>query len=184
MAKYTITHSCGHQAIVRLFGPGRQRDYAISREEQRECEECYRTRIDAERQQATAKATAKAAGLGLAELSGSPKQIAWAVRERDALLLKAAGELAAIRTEYAALPADKAAASAGRMERMERAYRLLECQAKASYWIDRRGWDGQRLILEMERIIAAKDEQARLSPDGQQRQVLDTLKTRIDEQRC
>lgn len=46
MAKYTINHECGHTAVARLFGPGKERERKIEWLSGRECEDCYRARVE------------------------------------------------------------------------------------------------------------------------------------------
>lgn len=77
MAKYTITHVCGHQIEVQLFGKHEERERRIAYLESIECDDCRRAK-------ANAAALAAKEARGLLDLSGTPKQIAWAntIRER------------------------------------------------------------------------------------------------------
>lgn len=76
--KYIITHKCGHEEMVELFGKGTDRERRIARMESEECPQCR-----AERDRA----------MGLAELEGSPKQIAWASDIRRDMLDRVAAEV-------------------------------------------------------------------------------------------
>ena len=76
MAHYTINHTCGHSVEIQLFGKMEDRYRRIEWLETQECEECKRAKANA------AAAAAKDAR-GLADLTGSEKQIAWANTIRE-----------------------------------------------------------------------------------------------------
>ena len=65
MSKYTITHACGHEETVQLYGPYKDRERKAAWMADQECPEC---RVAAKVAAARAK--------GLTE--GTDKQIAWA----------------------------------------------------------------------------------------------------------
>lgn len=71
MAKYNITHSCGHEHEYNLFGKHTERDRKIAWLEKQECPECRRKAEDEAAKEATA-------GMELPELQGSEKQVKWA----------------------------------------------------------------------------------------------------------
>ncbi|CAM3743144.1 hypothetical protein COLU111180_06170 [Cohnella lubricantis] len=79
MAKYTVTHTCGHTVTVDLVGKGKDREWKLKQMEQGVCTDCYRA-------QQQAKAEAKAAEQGLPALEGSEKQIAWATTIRSKMI--------------------------------------------------------------------------------------------------
>ena len=70
MAKYTVTHTCGHTQEVNLFGKHTERDRRIAWLETQLCPECKRKQE---------LENAKAQASGLPELTGSEKQIEWAM---------------------------------------------------------------------------------------------------------
>lgn len=76
MAKYTITHTCGCQETVQLFGKECERQRKIDFLETLPCVDCQRK---AEREAAEKSATA----LALPGLVGSDKQVAWALTIRN-----------------------------------------------------------------------------------------------------
>ncbi len=78
MGKYVITHVCGHTEEVNLFGKHADRERKIKYLESIDCRACW----DAEQ-------AAKAREAGLPELTGSPKQIAWANGIRNRILAEA-----------------------------------------------------------------------------------------------
>lgn len=75
MAKYTVTHTCGHEQKHQLFGPHRERDRKIQWFSTTLCTECWK-----QSQQEAAKEVASE--LKLPQLQGTEKQIAWAERIR------------------------------------------------------------------------------------------------------
>ncbi|MFA5922345.1 MAG: hypothetical protein WC856_13800 [Methylococcaceae bacterium] len=78
MAKYQITHSCGHTETVALFGKSKDRDWQIEKLEGKICPECWHEQqIEADK-----KAAEQNAVSGLPELTGSEKQILWAEKIR------------------------------------------------------------------------------------------------------
>jgi|GEM_PF-981998 len=79
MAKYDVSYSCGHEGTVTLFGPTAERDRKIEwMASQGRCPECYKAHISEQREQSSKEAAEKAKILGLPQLTGSEKQIAWA----------------------------------------------------------------------------------------------------------
>ena len=76
MAKYIINHTCGHQVTVQLYGSYKDRERRIAYLETCECDECRKAK-------ANAAAAAAKAERGLADLTGSEKQIAWANTIRE-----------------------------------------------------------------------------------------------------
>ena len=87
MAKYNITFSCGHTATISLFGKESDRQRKIAwYEENGICPECYKKKIAAERQAAADEAEVAAKEMGLPELEGSEKQVAWANTIRGSIV--------------------------------------------------------------------------------------------------
>ena len=77
MAKYDVTFSCGHTAVVELFGKEKDRDTKIKwYGEYALCPDCYKAAREAELKD-------RAKENNLPELEGSEKQIKWANRLRD-----------------------------------------------------------------------------------------------------
>lgn len=76
MAKYDVNYSCGHSGVVDLVGKVSEREHKIEWMEQSGlCPDCYK-------KQQEAKAVATSNKLGLPDLEGSEKQIAWANKIR------------------------------------------------------------------------------------------------------
>lgn len=76
MAKYDVTHSCGHTQTHHISGPLRDREGRVERLSDQLCTECWQAAQQAERERKSAEAAA--ANSHLPELRGSDKQIAWA----------------------------------------------------------------------------------------------------------
>lgn len=122
MAKYTVTHTCGHTVAVQLYGPNKDRERKLAAMRDTICDACYKAQKDAEHAAANAAAAAANAAEGLPALVGSEKQIAWAESLR-------ADRLAAIKHDPKVLPATKAM--------------LLEMLAEvdeAVWWIETRSY--------------------------------------------
>lgn len=86
MAKYTVSHLCGHDHTHQLTGPQRTREYRLERLAGEDCPDCQSTAWEANRQAKQAADAAVAAKAGLPSLEGSEKQIAWANTIRADLL--------------------------------------------------------------------------------------------------
>lgn len=76
MAKYIVTHACGHQVEYRLNGAYSIRERRIAYLETCNCYECKKA-------QANALAVESKEKRGLPDLTGSEKQIAWANTIRE-----------------------------------------------------------------------------------------------------
>ncbi len=80
MAKYAVTHTCGHHTDITLYGKGTERERAMRRLAAQPCTDCIRA-------EETRRAHAQAEAQHLPPLIGSEKQIAWAERIRYQTLL-------------------------------------------------------------------------------------------------
>ncbi len=78
MAKYSITHACGHTCTHQLFGPGKDRDRKEQWLSERLCTDCWREAQERERQTAATAAATANFSEGYVALAGSESQIAWA----------------------------------------------------------------------------------------------------------
>lgn len=74
--KYEVTYSCGHTGWIDIGGKGAEREKRINYLEHHGlCPDCYKAAQEA-------KNAAKKEKFGLCELSGTPKQVAWAEKIR------------------------------------------------------------------------------------------------------
>lgn len=136
MAKWTIKHACGHDAVHHLSGSLKDRERKEAWMAEQVCPECRR----AEQAQANEAAQAANAEAGLPALEGTPKQIAWAETIRAGIVqqveqvrskLAEAGGLDKLRADG---PAEKIAA----LERQLACIEVLLGKTSASWWIDHR----------------------------------------------
>lgn len=88
MAWFYGTYACGHEGRVQIYGPTKDRQWKADREFSKLCPECWAKKLAEDRERQNAEATAKAAEMGLPELTGTPKQVAWANTLRQRLIDK------------------------------------------------------------------------------------------------
>ena len=133
MAKYSVTHTCDHNVEHQLYGKydGRQRE--IERLQAQACTECYRQSQQQQAQQQTAE-------LGLPDLHGSDKQIAWAMTIRASKQQ----DLADTRK----LVEDNAAKDPARAEQVLAILTSIVQQTSAAWWIDHRYDTAQAMARE------------------------------------
>ena len=124
MAKYNITHVCGHVSVENIGGPEKDRLPQVKRIQNRPCAECAR----AETTKRAAEASHEA---GLPALSGSEKQISWA----EAIRVKMLSDADAF---IAKLPQDD--------PRTKKVHAAIRAQAEAKFWIDNRDADIRAVI--------------------------------------
>lgn len=129
MARYTITHTCGHTSQAQIYGTNShgERDRKQEWLGRGLCADC----LSAERAEQSARAAAAAAEAGLSPLVGSPKQIAWAETLRAQVLTAVD---AAICAGCAARGTTEPPAEIGAYRRW------LTQQTQSRYWIDSRDW--------------------------------------------
>ncbi|GHV45324.1 hypothetical protein FACS1894204_04160 [Synergistales bacterium] len=83
MAKYDIVYSCGHEGRVDIIGPTKDRQRKADWYASGLCPECYEAKKQADRATELEKAKQNAVEMELPELTGSDKQVAWAMKIRD-----------------------------------------------------------------------------------------------------
>ncbi|GHV36363.1 hypothetical protein FACS1894187_10840 [Synergistales bacterium] len=86
MAKYDIIYSCGHEGRVDIIGPTKDRQRKADWYASGLCPECYEAKKLADRAAELEKAKANAVEMELPELTGTEKQVAWAMKIRDAFV--------------------------------------------------------------------------------------------------
>lgn len=140
-------HACGHDGErVQMYGKMDGRRVQLARIEAQDCSDCRRKSAD--------KISADA---GLPTLTGSDKQVAWAVSIRQKLWLplaelKAKNDAFIARLEAKDYHDEKTTEQidACRIELTTNAARLAEimAQTRASWWIDRRNNNATMLLVE------------------------------------
>lgn len=88
MAWYYGTYSCGHEGRVNIIGPVKDRQWKADREFSKMCPECYKQYLKKQREKEILEAKKKAEEMELPELTGTEKQVAWAITIRDQLINK------------------------------------------------------------------------------------------------
>lgn len=83
MAWYYGEHKCGHEGRINLTGPKWSREYRRENFFNKICDECYKAKVEEERQRQTEKALKNAEAEDLPELVGTEKQVDWALRIRN-----------------------------------------------------------------------------------------------------
>lgn len=88
MAQYTITHTCGHTQTHHIYGTNAkgQRDNKIAWLSEQVCTECYKAEQQAKRDAINANNAKDNKERGYADLTGTPKQVAWAESIRAKIL--------------------------------------------------------------------------------------------------
>lgn len=140
--KANIVRACGHTEKIKVYGPYRQRDAALAREQGKVCAACYAAQKDEERAAAAQAAAQAAQAAGLPALQGTPKQIAWAEQIRSTAL--------AAVDQFLSLQGE-ARRQDPRWAQVEAAVAALRNQAQAAWWIDRRshGRDARSWLREV-----------------------------------
>lgn len=119
--KTTVTHTCGHKEDIAVFGKRVDREKKIAWLESQPCAECR-----------AAEAARNSKSNGMAVLTGSPKQIAWADDLRSESI-HAVQKIEA-RTETEAVHKD-------------RLIKYLGSITSAAWWIENHGCAGSRMII-------------------------------------
>lgn len=83
MAWETVNYSCGHSERQQFYGKHIERERKKEWMERGVCPDCYREQKEQERQQENERAASLTNEIGFVALSGSEKQIAWAVSIRQ-----------------------------------------------------------------------------------------------------
>jgi hypothetical protein len=86
MAKFQITHSCGHTVMHQLYGPVKDRQGKADWLAERPCYECYQAERAREREEQNRAAAQANRDNHLPVLTGSDKQVAWAESIRASMI--------------------------------------------------------------------------------------------------
>ena len=142
MAKYDIKFSCGHAETRQLYGKTRDRENTISWLEGQLCSDCWKAEEARKREEATAQAKEAAQEMELPELTGTEKQINWAICLRDNWLAIANEILARqinIWTPVINRHPERKGEAEGKIALLQRTINtIITQQTTARYWIDNR----------------------------------------------
>ena len=119
MAKYEISHTCGHTRTVELFGKYEDREREIEWLESQGCPECAKAREARQSEEIESE-------LGLKPLAGSDKQGAWAKSIRGPYLKQFKVMITSIETS--------------KPEMIEAIYNWLCNKTESKFWIDNRDY--------------------------------------------
>jgi hypothetical protein len=90
MSKFVITHSCGHTVSHQLFGPSKDRTRKAEWLETTLCTDCWKAEQMRKRTEQIAAENARSATLAtekhLPALTGTEKQVAWALSIRQQMV--------------------------------------------------------------------------------------------------
>lgn len=162
MAKHTIQRRCGHDEDVQIYGPHKDRPRQAEYEAGKLCYDCYKAEQQRQRDEDAAKAMEQAEAEGLAELTGSEKQVAWALRIRAKIVedLRPLVERAH-GTKPEAAPQDEWEAN---VAKFDWAYKWLLSQSQAAWWIDKaRSLSGREALAYFVAKIDARESGADLA---------------------
>ena len=136
MAQYTINYTCGHSEVKQMFGPEKERASKRAWLEKGVCLDCQRAK---EAQVALQEAQT----LHIVELTGSEKQIAWALRLRSEFIASFEKDLegAQQKTDKGVQEPNGYTVADGRAA----FYRVINRYTTAKWWIENR--DGYRRAL-------------------------------------
>ncbi len=141
MAKHTIVRACGHTEVVTIRGSKERLNLKLGRERTQTCRPCY---IESQKAQAEAAAEAE----GLPPLTGTPKQIDWAITLRHKSLAEAEAHLDHLR-ESGQLKGRVAKDVELFEAQKERVLEPLKAQPEAAWWIDRRHDSPETLLASL-----------------------------------
>lgn len=78
MALFYGTYSCGHEGRTDIWGPVKNRQWIADKKFSGLCPECQKIEIEKEIEKANDESAMQSAKLGLPDLEGTEKQVAWA----------------------------------------------------------------------------------------------------------
>ena len=152
MAKYDVKFSCGHVDEVQLFGKNSERERKIKYfEEYGTCSECYKKEKEERIKRENEQAKKETETIKLPELTGTEKQITWAITLRLTWLKEAKEELEALKDF---LNRHGENSTPERVEKAERILKylnksiqeLLMKETTASFWINNRHSSGRSFV--------------------------------------
>ncbi|WP_103529786.1 hypothetical protein [Streptomyces sp. SM12] len=78
MSWYEIGYACGHSGRTQLYGARASRELQAEKRAGGDCGECYRRKLDEEKERRSREAAEENRAAGLPEMEGSPAQVKWA----------------------------------------------------------------------------------------------------------
>jgi hypothetical protein len=134
LAKYDVTYACGHSDTIQLYGPGRDRDWKLAREESKLCPDCYKAKLEADRQKQNAEAAEANQAAGLPVLEGTEKQITRAETIRKQIIECIEKNI------FGRMDTEKIKEHPEIYQRHVKIFESIKQHTNASWWIDNRGY--------------------------------------------
>lgn len=148
MAWHEGVYACGHPGRVQIYGPVKDRDWKEKKEFSKLCPECWKKKLAEENQ----KAVETAKEMGLPELEGTQKQVAWANSIRLEVINDKYNEWLEYLLE-SRKPELHDQIKAGMKQVREY---LIKNKTDASYYIDRRGYGFSVFVEDIGRELGWK----------------------------
>lgn len=143
MAWYYGTFSCGHEGRTNIIGPQKNREWIKEQRFKGLCPDCYKKKMEEEREEANRKAEEKTKEMELPKLTGTEKQIAWAIKLRIKFIDEVT-EIADTREERYFKLHNKHSKRAQRYR--ETLNYIIEKETSSKFYIDNRIYDAIELI--------------------------------------
>ena len=143
MAWYYGTFSCGHEGRTNIIGPQKNREWIKEQRFKGLCPDCYKKKMEEEREEANRKAEEKTKEMELPKLTGTEKQIAWAIKLRIKFIDEVT-EIADTREERYFKTHNKHSKRAQRYR--ETLNYIIEKETSSKFYIDNRIYDAIELI--------------------------------------
>ncbi|MGL5718035.1 MAG: hypothetical protein ACRCX2_33840 [Paraclostridium sp.] len=174
MAWYNGTFACGCEGRVNIIGPGKDREWKKERSFNNLCSNCYKEKLEQERELKNAEALALAEEMELPQLTGTEKQVAWANTLRNGFIEKLSDAIEDVKGEnkyrkirdlvrlFGIKKGDYSTTEETIDAIVENMYKFEEIfisKTKASYFIDKRYYDILDLIEEeVDNILITEDD--------------------------
>jgi len=157
MVWYYGEFSCGHEGRVNIIGPQKDRQWKIDNKFSNPCEECWLKRREEDREDERKQAELSAKEMELPNLTGSEKQIDWAITLRNDFISKFTS--AASDKEYMqyAIRFERELKDITKEEVLKVRDYIIENETSSKFYIDNRSHNVDEIILKF-KDIALKDE--------------------------
>lgn len=156
MAKYDGVYSCGHEGTVNIIGPMKDREWKIERRFSGLCPECYKKKMEEERKKENEKALKLSKEMEFPDLTGTPKQVAWANTLRMKILSRFYEYVEDVKKEERYFEIDGEHVKAQKI--IEDIEDVLVSKTEAKFWIDNRMESLSRYIkMAYDEVIANRN---------------------------
>lgn len=139
MAWYYGTYACGHEGRTNIIGPTKNRQWIADKRFEGLCPECEEKRREEERDKATEAARKAAEENEYPELTGTEKQVNWALTIREGIIRRASDDIE--NDECRSYPYNTYGVKMKRSEKAAYTAELIQWllqKTSAKFWIDHR----------------------------------------------